>query len=296
MRVRVSTSMMSEQSVTSMLQQQTYIAETQEKMALGLRVVRPSDDPPAAVRALILKESIEQNEQFQVNINMAKSRLEQSDGVLGGIVDTLQRMNDLAIQSLNAPLTLKERLAIEAEARKIISQITDLANSKTGTGEYLFAGLQSKTEPFTGRPQTGGYTYHGDDNLRFTPIGQNHTINDNDPGSKVFTVKAPLSGPPQTTLPPDNIMNLMYTFAEHLKNNVPDSYDLANIQLAIQTVSSVSVTVGSRLSALDLQKTLTDKLVVDEKTHLSQTQDLDYTEAITQLNVQTVALQAAQQA
>ena len=298
MRVRISTAFQQELSVNAMLTQQTNIAQTQEQMALGLRVVRPSDDPPAAVRALILKESIEVNKQYQTNINMAKSRLSLEDSVLDGVVDALQKLNELGIEALNAPLSQKEHDAIDAEVRQVLSQIMDLANTKTDTGEYLFAGLKSTTVPFSGNAQTGGYTYNGDDQLRYAMIGNGHNINDNDPGSKAFTVQSPLAAPtvPPTTLPPENILNLMFNFAEHLKASKPDSYDLANIQLSIRAISGVRVTVGARLAALDQQESLNQKLTTDEKAHLSQTQDLDYTEAVSTLNMQSAALQAAQQA
>jgi flagellar hook-associated protein 3 FlgL len=58
----------------------------------------------------------------------------------------------------------------------------------------------------------------------------------------------------------------------------------------------VAASVGTRLNALDSQEGLNADFVIDMKTVLSATEDLDYAEAIGQFNLQTVSLQAAQQA
>jgi flagellar hook-associated protein 3 FlgL len=49
------------------------------------------------------------------------------------------------------------------------------------------------------------------------------------------------------------------------------------------------------LNALDRQESINSDSVLNTKTVLSATEDLDYAEAISKLNQQTVALQAAQQ-
>ena len=50
--MRVSTVIMFERSVSSMNRQQSQFMEIGEKIASGKRVVRPSDDPQAAARAV----------------------------------------------------------------------------------------------------------------------------------------------------------------------------------------------------------------------------------------------------
>ena len=59
---------------------------------------------------------------------------------------------------------------------------------------------------------------------------------------------------------------------------------------------TVEASVGARLNALDNQEELNADFVLDMKTVLSATEDLDYAEAISKFNLQTVSLQAAQQA
>ncbi|MGR9073397.1 MAG: flagellar hook-associated protein FlgL [Gammaproteobacteria bacterium] len=71
---------------------------------------------------------------------------------------------------------------------------------------------------------------------------------------------------------------------------------LADIDSALNSVLQTRTGLGARLNALDDQKSQNDKFELDLTEALSQTRDLDFTEAISRFNLQTVALQAAQQA
>lgn len=70
---------------------------------------------------------------------------------------------------------------------------------------------------------------------------------------------------------------------------------LADLEAALGSFSNASSSVGARLNALDNQETQNEKYVIDTKTTLSETQDLDYAEAISRYQLQTTALEAAQQ-
>jgi len=331
--MRISTQLTQDIGVNAMLKQQSKIAKSQVQLASGLRVNTPSDDAPAAVRALLLKESIQTTQQYQTNVTMAKSRLSQEEGALDGIVTVMQRLNELALQGNNDSLTASDRHAIEVEARQILSQVQDLVNTKTDGGEYLFSGFVSTTPPYayqpyiTGTPPTevgGVYVYQGDTNRHSTMVAPTYRVQDSDPGSEVFNIDiADFPGTPPTTVwppavpagverpwvdgsvasdppvaaPPEaNILNVIYNFAENMGNDTPDSMDIERIQRAMTAVENTRITIGGRLQALDSQESLNLKFTTDQQGYLSTTQDLDYTAAISKFNLQTVALQAAQQA
>lgn len=74
------------------------------------------------------------------------------------------------------------------------------------------------------------------------------------------------------------------------------SASLTDIDAALQRIDDIRAGVGARLDALDTQENANSKFMTDTQANLSQTQDLDYAEAIGRFNVQQVALQAAQQA
>ncbi|MDO9049670.1 MAG: flagellar hook-associated protein FlgL [Methylobacter sp.] len=70
---------------------------------------------------------------------------------------------------------------------------------------------------------------------------------------------------------------------------------LADLDAALGSFLDARASVGARLNALDSQESQNEKYVIDTKSTLSETQDLDYAEAISRYQLQSTALQAAQQ-
>lgn len=70
---------------------------------------------------------------------------------------------------------------------------------------------------------------------------------------------------------------------------------LVDIDQSMERVNQVRAKVGARLSAIDSQEGLNDNYKLQIESALSELQDLDYAEAISRLNQQQIALQAAQQ-
>jgi flagellar hook-associated protein 3 FlgL len=71
---------------------------------------------------------------------------------------------------------------------------------------------------------------------------------------------------------------------------------LSDLDTALDRILETRTSVGARLRALDDQQSQNEKFVVDMQSTLSEIRDLDYAEAISRFNLQSVALQAAQQA
>lgn len=71
---------------------------------------------------------------------------------------------------------------------------------------------------------------------------------------------------------------------------------LTDLDQALQHIADVNAGVGGRLNALDSQRASNAEELLRTQALLAQVSDLDYAEAITQLNQQQVSLSAAQQA
>ncbi len=82
--------------------------------------------------------------------------------------------------------------------------------------------------------------------------------------------------------------------------DVPATIDpggiLADLDTGLNRILNVRASIGARLNAADIQQNLNADLDVDLQSLLSDTRDLDFTEAISRFNLQLVSLQAAQQA
>ncbi len=93
-----------------------------------------------------------------------------------------------------------------------------------------------------------------------------------------------------------NIMETLLQMASSLEaGDTVDRY-LNDINLAMGHVSDAHSLVGARFNAAAKQVEVNADIKLTLETHLSNVEDLDYTEAISRFNRQTVALEAAQQA
>lgn len=70
---------------------------------------------------------------------------------------------------------------------------------------------------------------------------------------------------------------------------------LTDLDAAQNCILQATTSVGVRQNALDNQEAQNGKFVLDTQSTLSQTQDLDYADAISKFQLQSTALQAAQQ-
>lgn len=288
--MRISTSFIQQQSVEAMLRQQTELAKTQQQVSTGERILSPSDDPVAAVRVLGIERDLNLTEQYQSNADVAESKLSVTDGVLSSAADILQRIRQLAVQGLNDSNDGNARQAIAEEMNQLNESLLSLANSTDANGEYLFSGYQSNTQAF----DPGTYAYNGDSGQRNVRVGSGYLVEVSEPGDQVF-VSNNLDGSTQA------IFQTIEDFTTALNNNdvstAPNNGDfLSNLDTSLGQVLGARTNVGTRLNAIDQQRAVNEASIASLESNRSQLADLDYAEAITRLNQQSVGLQAAQQA
>lgn len=182
--MRISTPQIHQQALNAMLDQQSATSKTQLQIATGRRILTPADDPVGAARVLALGQSVSVTEQYQANINAAESKLKLEESALGSVTNMLQRVRELALQGNNDTNTSQDREAIAVEVRELLDELLRVANSQDESGEYLFAGFKTQTQPFSESGAT--YTYSGDQGRRMLAVGPNRQIATGDSGTDVF--------------------------------------------------------------------------------------------------------------
>ncbi len=70
---------------------------------------------------------------------------------------------------------------------------------------------------------------------------------------------------------------------------------IGNLDAAMGHIVDKQSTIGARLNATESQENVNEDYLVQLASTLSDTQDLDYTEAISRLEQQQIGLQASQQ-
>ncbi|PPD05319.1 MAG: flagellar hook-associated protein 3 [Methylobacter sp.] len=287
--MRISTAFSQSQNLSALLNQQSRLNDTQLQLSSGQRISKPSDDPAGAAKIINVSQQIDQLEQYQTNIGAAQQRLELEDSTLKTANEAVQRLQEIATQSLNDINNANNRKTLAEEVDQLSNQLLALANTRSANGEYLFAGFKSSTPPFaaSGNATAPFFSYNGDTNQRLIQISETRTIADGDPGSTIFG--------PSTAGGSDSIFDVLRQFSDELKANSPQVGILDKLKTALNQVSAAQSSVGVRLNALDSQQTANADFILNAQTVLSNTQDLDYAEAISRYNLQTTALQAAQQ-
>jgi flagellar hook-associated protein 3 FlgL len=205
--MRISTAQIFQTGLTAMLNQQSALVKTQEQLATGKRLSSPSDDPVAAVQILNFEREINVLNQYIGNSSVATNKLSLEEGVLQGVTNVLQRIRELAVQGLNGTNTASDRADIAQEILQLNEELLALSNTQDASGNYLFSGFSTNTQPYT----SIGATYSGDEGQRNIQVGPGVLIETNDPGSSIFEaeheqlVVTDNAGPSSATL---NISNI----------------------------------------------------------------------------------------
>jgi len=283
--MRISTPQFQFDSVNRIIEQQAKLVEIQQQIASGEKIQTPSDDPASAARVLNISESIEINGQYKRNADQVSARLATEESTLTALIDVFQRVRELAVQGLNGTQAQNDRDTIAAEMSQHLAQVVSLAGTTDSRGEYIFSGYNVNQTPIAD-DGNGGYTYLGDQGQRQILIGPNRKIEDGDTGFDVFF---DLDNTTQ------NAFSVVYNFAADLSTNTQASASLDDFDAVLENLSLTRSNIGARINSIDNQTEANDEVVFQSKKLLSDIRDLDYTEAISRLNLQQVALEAAQQ-
>lgn len=182
--MRISSNTIFDSNVASMTQQQARLMQTQQQIASGRRMLTASDDPVAAARALEINQSDAINTQYAANRTAARHTLSMAESSLQSVTSLLQDVQTATIYAGNGSLNSGDRRTIATELSGRLQELIGLANSTDGAGNYLFAGFQSKTQPFV--DTAAGVGFFGDDGQRNVQVSATRQISASDSGADVF--------------------------------------------------------------------------------------------------------------
>jgi flagellar hook-associated protein 3 FlgL len=179
--MRIADKMATTQIDRNIQKNRTEMSGLQNQAATQKRINRPSDDPLAATRVLAARTDENSFKQYMQNITQAKSFIEYSEQALGELNEALVRAKELAIsQASDAGASDETRRITAEEIGQIFQQSVQIGNRKIGD-RYIFAGMQTLTQPFDQEGQ-----YYGDDGDIKIQIHKDAVVGMNLAGSKVF--------------------------------------------------------------------------------------------------------------
>ncbi len=174
--MRISSLQVFNEGVRQMNDAQLAVQRTQAEIASGKRVITPADDPSAAALALQIEQSLALNAQYQRNADFAERDLRQEETQLEAVENVLFRLRELAVLAGNGGLSAAERGSIVIEAEQKHEQLLGILNTRTASGDYMFAGATGGRMPFVER-DNGAVGYAGDIGIVFRIFVDSHLFN-----------------------------------------------------------------------------------------------------------------------
>ncbi len=119
----------------------------QSQISTGQRISLPSEDAPAAGRAIALQRLIERKDQSLSNLATNNSYLAATDLALGNVSNLLTSIRGTALGSIGATSNDSQRAAAAIEVERALQQLVDVGNQNF-RGRFLFAGTNLTQTPF----------------------------------------------------------------------------------------------------------------------------------------------------
>ena len=260
--------------------QANYFA-AQQRVTTGKRFNRVSEDPVAAMTAINARSLRARLEQLNKNLQTAKEYTGTSESVLDDANTALKQAYTLAIQGASDATTQESRDAMADQVASIQQRIVDLANTQGLNGKYIFAGQQSSTKPFSA---TNGVLSFAGDNL---PIQVEVR--------PAETMRVNLDGA-------DTLFGDIYASLENLQNDLRSSdvgklsnQDVAAMRTALDQVGTMRGLNATKLQEIGRLDQEGQRRMDDLTKTISDNEDVDMAEAITQMQAAETAYTASLQ-
>jgi flagellin-like hook-associated protein FlgL len=252
------------------------LGKLQEQLTSGRTINKPSDSPTGTNRALQIRSDQAATAQHTRNIADAKGWLEQADGTLLSMLETVRRVRDLTVQGLNEGTTsASSREALTAEVASLREGLLSLANTQ----------LQ-------GRPIFGGLTVDGkayDDTGAFVGVAGELTRRISD--SELLRVD--LTGPEAFGAAPNDLFAVVGSIATDMADPVALQTHLAELDGVMGTMLSAVADIGARGARLDRVEQINFDRGLTLGSQLGEVENIDLPNTIMRLQMQQTGYEAA---
>jgi flagellin len=230
-----------------------------EQLSTGKRINRASDDAAGMAVAREFDKQVRAYRNAAENIQAGMSAMNVADGGASTINDMLQRQHELAIQAANGAYGQDQRDAIDKEFQSLSQEIDRISKSTDFNGQQLLDG-SSKLSDGTGKIQAG----------------------DGDSDSVTLTAS-------------DLTLNNLNLASEKLDSPEAALRAMGSIDAAMKKVNDLRANDGAMANRLEFAYSNNQNQAVNSTQALSNIEDLDYAQGLTD-KVRNDILQNSQQA
>jgi flagellar hook-associated protein 3 FlgL len=253
--------------------------ETQSRISSGKQINRVSDDPVGMAKALGYHKTLDSVDQYVRNISYARSGLEIGESVLTDINESLNRARELVLSQATGTASPETRQIAAEETRQIRDLLIQLANTRQGD-RYMFGGRKTDAPPYDSDDPAAGF--QGDDGGVSVMVADGVTMDIAVNGKRAFN-----SGADPVVVLTDLIANL------EANDPTAISAQLETLDQALTQITNERADVGARLNRLDSTESHWETFKINIQKMLSDTEDLDLTQAVIDLTSQQSAYEAS---
>ncbi len=270
----------------------TRLEYVMQQMASGLRVQLPSDDPITSVRLSRLTREEAALAQYRDNIGALRSRLQQNETALGGMVSDILDARDLLVWAADGGNSAQDVAAMAGSLDALRDSLFYSANSRDQEGRYLFSGTATATPAVHYDPAAA--------------VGARYGFTGNTASQQVVVGNGVTQTANVTLQEMADLLNRLERVSATLQTPAVDLNDpavRADVTAAIDGIDDGIDALGSKIAALGGRQNILDTLD-DNHTNVSLSNkqsmitlgELDYADAAVKLNGYVTAVQATQKA
>ncbi|MFV8875909.1 flagellar hook-associated protein FlgL [Serratia fonticola] len=303
--MRMSTSMIYQQNLSGVTNNQSLWMQSGQQLSSGKRVLYPSDDPLAASQAVMISQSMSENSQYALARTFARQNISMEETVLRSAADGIKDMKPLIVNAGDGTISDNDRDSLATQLQGLKDQLLSQANSTDGNGRFIFAGFANDKAPFV--EQGGKVVYQGSSSAIEQKVDANRTMTVGHTGSSIFmsltsNIKPEPDGSPSEANVFESIDMALKALKtplqgadEATREQVTAALDKATRGLdnSYNNVLSTNAVLGTQLQELDVLDSIGIENNTANQNQLTALVDADVVEAISSYYMQQAALQAS---
>ena len=269
--------------------QQEQITQLSQQIASGQKLSSPSDDPYAWAQTMNINQGLQEYKSILTGISYGTGWGQATGSALNQLSNLVSAAQQAAVSAQSETGT-QESTTLATQVNGILQQAVSLANSQYGE-QYIFGGTSTTTAPFSIDNSTGVVTYTGNSDYiqvkTSTSDAASSSTAVNLTGSDVFTYTSGGS-----TL---NVLQEIWGLGQAIQkgDSTTISSDMTTLNDAFNHVNAESAVNGATLDDLTSQQSAISVMQTNEKSTLSNLDDVDVASATTKLTQAQTAYQAA---
>lgn len=272
------------QFLTNLSALEQRLNKSNQQVSSGLRVQTVSDDPAVVSEILQLNARIANNNQVKTNLGQVQTEVNAAEQAVNTATTLMDRAVQIATAGSSSASSV-DRTQLAQQISDIITEMQQLANTQVA-GRYVFSGDSDQQAPYPNNVTT----YAGSANTRSVVDSYGQQI------SIALRAQDIFDGGTAGTLTTSVFQSLTDLYHTLKLSNAPTTTQISNVQSAADYLNAQQAHYGdiqNRISdALTTQATLDTSL----RAQLSNLQDVDEAQAITQQQTDNTALTAAEAA